>query len=101
MHLKHEKFLARHRIKIAVEAIDDHDSCVLPLNGIAHDRGELARRHLGRVDLLNYDATDIDVCFEPDVQALCPPQDRADTFVKHKHHGTILRRTEGLNIRLK
>ena len=56
MELQHELLLLRHRREIAAEAVDHHDSRVVPLDVETEHVGELAGRELGWIDLAQDDA---------------------------------------------
>ena len=51
VHLQHEVLLAGHALQVGVQAVDHDEARSVPLDRMADMVGELARRHLGRVDL--------------------------------------------------
>src|SRR5665213_646621 len=53
MHLQDEEALVRHGVEVAVEAVDDDELGSVLLDALAHEGSELARRHLGRIYLLD------------------------------------------------
>ena len=64
VHLQDEKTLLRHRIHIAVQAVDDDDAMPSLLDTLANQVGKFAGRHLGRVDLLHPDLARIDMVLQ-------------------------------------
>jgi hypothetical protein len=59
--LDDEELFVRHRVEIAVQAVDDHDPCLSLLDRAADRVDELARGELGRIDLLHADQPCVDV----------------------------------------
>ena len=55
VYLEREKAFLRHRLQIAVEAVDDDDGGVSLDDASTDERSELAGRHLCRIDLMQYD----------------------------------------------
>ena len=53
--MQQQEPLLRHSIQIAVETVDDQDAGLVALDGIAHERGELAWLELRRIDLPHQD----------------------------------------------
>ena len=55
VHLEDKKTFLRHRVHVAVQAVNDDDPYALALDAFPHPVGEFSRRHLGWVDLLHPD----------------------------------------------
>ena len=90
VHLQNQEALIRHRVEVAVKAIDDHDLSVSVLNAAPHGVGELARSHFSRINLLNIDQAFVEVLFEWQTQRLCARGHRAASFVEGKDHGALV-----------
>src|SRR3712207_447786 len=82
MHLKDELLLLRHGRQIAVEAVDHDHSTAALLDFPAHQGGKLTRRHFSRVDLLDHQATAVDVLLNVEPERLGSYRHRPDPLVE-------------------
>src|SRR5438046_6220556 len=85
MHLQDEKALLRHRIHIAVQAIDDDDTDRIVLYTVSDNVGKFARRHLGRIDLLHTDLAGVDLPLQRHAKPRTPGKARARTFLESEY----------------
>jgi hypothetical protein len=69
--------LLGHGIEVAVQAVDDHHRNVSVIHGAADGMSELSRRKLGRIDLLNRNASLVEVFPQVDSKPAGPAQQGA------------------------
>ena len=79
--------LLGHRVQIAVEAVDDQHRNLVLLRGGADPMGEFARRHLGRIDLLQNDAPGLDLLAKIDAEPIHAVEQDVRAFVEQEHRG--------------
>src|ERR1700709_1360912 len=95
VHLQDQEALVRHRVQVAIEAVDDHDTRVSGFSAAAYGIGKLARRHFGRVDLLNIDQAVVEALLKRKSQRLGARTHRAASFIEGKDHGFLPSRSGG------
>ncbi len=80
-----EEPLLGHGVEVAVEAVNHDHLDVVLLDRAAHLAAELARRELGRIDLLDEDQTVVDGLGERHRQGLCAREERPQALVEDEH----------------
>ena len=87
--LDDQEALLGHGVEVAVQAVDDDDGGAAVLDGPADGVGELARRQLGRVDLLHGHAPGVDVLPQVDPQAGGAGQQRVEALVEDEQRRVL------------
>lgn len=86
MELGREETFLRHRLQVAVQAVDHDHFCprltVFPLDGPADLVGKLPRRKLGRVDGLDGDVARVEVSGKVHPEAGRPLENGLDSLVE-------------------
>src|SRR3954451_18086498 len=82
VHLKNQKTLVRHRVEIAIEAVNYHYPRVGTFYAAPHCVCKLARRHFSRVDLLEIDQGFVEPLLQRKAQRLPTATHGAATFIE-------------------
>src|SRR3954466_9747186 len=89
VHLKNQKTLVRHRVEIAIEAVNYHYPRVSTFYAAPHCVGKLARRHFSRGDLLESDQAAVEPILKWKAQRLRTCTHGAAPFVEGKDHRAL------------
>src|ERR1700722_18753933 len=90
MHLQNQEALVRHRIEVAVEAIDDHDVRIFSLDATPNGVGKLPRSHFGWVDLPDLYQAVIEAFLKWKPQRLGTRAHRAAPFIESEYHRALV-----------
>src|ERR1700750_2045158 len=82
VYLERQKAFLRHRLQIAVKAVDDDDGGVTLGYGSTDERSEFAGRHLRGIDLMQGDVIRRDQRADLHSDPACPLDDAFGAFVK-------------------
>ena len=89
VHLQDEEAFIRHRREIAVETVDDDDTGAVVLDAGPYGRGELSRRELGRIDLLEAQLFGLQRLFERQADRARPGFECATPLVEGEVRGVF------------
>jgi hypothetical protein len=81
VHLQDQKTLVRHRVEVTIENIDDHHLDISKFYAPSNRIVELARRHFGRVDLVDLD--------QPNAPRRGPPETETPTSWRERSSSDI------------
>ena len=89
VHLQDQETLVRHRVEVAVEAVDDDDARLVALDAGPHQMGELTGRHLGGINLLDAQRPGCDEGFDVQADGFGPSVDGAAALVEGEDDGVV------------